>query len=230
MKLEDINEHYLLMEMAWEDIKLSRPSKMGHIPSWSLQAGLTCPGSTCPTTKETKPACKSCYAKRGNYLYPAAKEVRDKNRKDWKRPDWVDDMVSIIEDYGRFRWFDSGDLYSPELIKKVIEVVKRTPRTQHWIPTMSHHVKKLSPLIDKLDSLPNATVRRSSGEIGLDISPNAGSTIIDKKTAQKMYSGELPIPDNAILCPVGVEPNRKQCKTCRDCYNKEIKTVIYAKH
>jgi len=228
MKLDDINN--VLEEMAWADIKLSAPSKMGHIPSWSLQAGTTCPGATCPSTGETKPACKSCYAPKGNYKYPSVKNLRSHNQKDWKRKDWEADMIGIISDYGRFRWFDSGDMYSPQLINKIINIAKKTPRTQHWIPTMSHNVPKFAPLIDKLAAMKNVTLRRSSGQVDGSIREGEGSTIIDKKTALKMFAGEIPVPKGAKLCPVGLEPGRKKCETCRICYDKKVKSVIYAKH
>jgi hypothetical protein len=223
MKLSDINE-------AISQIKLSFVSKLDKkIPSWSLQAGLTCPGSICPDTGEVKPSCKSCYAKKGNYTYPAAKNQRDHNKKDWKREDWVDDMVQIMGDYGRFRWFDSGDIYHPKLAEKIYTVIKRTPWITHWLPTMSHNVPKIAPWIDKIEQLPNAVVRRSSGNVDGNFGSEHGSTIIDKKTAQKWLAGEGK-PKDVEVCPVGSTPDRKSCDGCRKCFDKKTKTIAYIKH
>ncbi len=36
---------------------------------------------------------------------------------------------------GFHRWHDSGDLQSVEHLEKIIEVCRRTPQIQHWLPT-----------------------------------------------------------------------------------------------
>jgi hypothetical protein len=73
-------------------IKLSKTSKLDGILSWSLQALDTCPGSK-DSLGELVPACQGCYATTGNYRFANVKKPREFNREDWKRDDWVEDMV-----------------------------------------------------------------------------------------------------------------------------------------
>jgi hypothetical protein len=69
---------------------LSKTSKLGCF-SWSLQAWDTCPGAR-GDDGEAVDACKFCYARRGNYVYPNVKRVREVNLEDWKKDDWVERM------------------------------------------------------------------------------------------------------------------------------------------
>ena len=86
-----------------------RLSKAGKMPcrSWSLQALTTCAGSVGDNGKLVD-ACKGCYATQGNYRFPNVKQPRLSNQKDWKRADWVSDMVAELDNDRYFRWFDSG--------------------------------------------------------------------------------------------------------------------------
>ena len=117
-------------------IKLSKTSKMPRkCKSWSLEALKTCPGSIKDIIKgiiELVDACKGCYATTGMYNMPNVKAPRISNKEDWKRKDWVDDMVNAIFNDELFRWFDSGDCYDLRLAKKIKEVIARTPASTHW--------------------------------------------------------------------------------------------------
>lgn len=260
MKLQQLTEHEInelltnipvrwefddSLTEAWDDIKISHTGKLPPtIPSWSLSAGTTCPGSKCQTTGEVKPACKSCYAKRGHYLYPDPKRTRDHNQKDWKRKDWVKDMVDVLDDIRKFRWFDSGDVYSPQLAEKIYQVMKQTPHVVHWFPTMSHNIPKLAVWIDKMDKLKNVTVRRSSGQIDGTYVEKDGSTVVDKKTAEKWIKDG--VPAGVTMCPAtmtekGELPQRKtkdepakkakgKCERCRACFDPKNKVIAYIKH
>ena len=109
-------------------IKLSKTSKMPRkCKSWSLEALKTCPGSIKSVIKgiiELVDACKGCYATTGMYNMPNVKAPRISNKEDWKRKDWVDDMVSAIFNDELFRWFDSGDAYDLRLTKKIKQVIE----------------------------------------------------------------------------------------------------------
>lgn len=100
-----------------EGVKLSKTSKLDGILSWSLEAIETCPGSK-GVDGQLVDACKGCYATAGNYRYPNVKAPRIHNREDWKRDEWVDDMVQALDSSRYFRWFDSGDMYDIRLAEK----------------------------------------------------------------------------------------------------------------
>ena len=198
-----------------------RLSKAGKMPcrSWSLQAVDTCPGAR-KSNGELVDACLGCYATTGNYNYPNVKAPRIHNREDWKRKEWVSEMVEEIDSNDRyFRWFDSGDIYHTKLAEKIYAVCAATPHCQHWIPTRSHKFKKFKSVLAALDSLPNVKVRYSSDSILGEYTPGLhGSTI--------MPEGH---EDSSITKCEAYERGGK-CGSCRLCWNKDIDVIGYVQH
>ena len=198
-------------------IKLSKPSKMPCY-SWSLVARDTCPGSI--ENGELVPACAGCYAAGGNYRFPNVKAPRVHNKEDWKRDDWVSDMVQALDNSRYFRWFDSGDLYSVKLAEKIKLVMEKTPWVSHWLPTRSHKFKKFSKVLNDIQALPNAVVRYSSDSV-------TGETITGETT-----STIVPTPEDAsesmTLCKA--YDNDGKCGTCRQCWDKSAKVIAYPAH
>jgi hypothetical protein len=197
-------------------IKLSQTTKMPG-KSWSLPAGTTCPGSH-DHTGQVVPACAVCYAKVGNYAYPAPTRAREHNRQDWKRDDWVADMIQELSHEQWFRWFDSGDIHHPNLARKILEVIRGTPNTRHWIPTRSFVVPRIRELLEQIQLEPNATVRYSSGSVTGEYTAEHGSTVIP----------HVDWPTTASVCPSSQQGNR--CLHCRKCWDKSIPVIAYVGH
>lgn len=199
-------------------IQLSKASKMP-CKSWSLEALKTCPASHNPDGSLV-PACQGCYATTGNYNFPNVKAPREHNRKDWKRDEWVQDMIQELDTERYFRWFDSGDVYAIGLAEKILEVMEQTPWVKHWMPTRMHKFKKFRPVLKRMEALPNVVVRLSSDSIlGETIEGNTTSTICPSVDE---------VPKGAILCDA---PSRGgKCGTCRACWNKDIPVIAYAAH
>ncbi len=196
---------------------LSKASKMP-AKSWSLQAGSTCPGSIDPITKDVLPVCSGCYAKDGMYNMPNAKRVRDHNREDWKRAEWVDEMVHELRNQKFFRWFDSGDVYHPALAFKIFLVMQRTPQVKHWLPTKSYNIPKIRAVLDRMKTLENVSVRFSSPSITGEYSSEHGSTVVP-------YA-ETPV--DAKMCDAYTRGGK--CGDCRACWNKDVAVVAYPAH
>lgn len=135
--------------------------------SWSLQALETCPGAVKKGSKnkELVDACKGCYARSGFYRMPNVIDARAHNKQDWKRPEWIGDMVAELQNDRWFRWFDSGDLYSTRLAEKIYSVMQQTPHCNHWLPTRSYKFSKFHRILAKMAALPNVVVRLSSDRI-----------------------------------------------------------------
>lgn len=202
-------------------IKLSQVSKLDGIPSWSLTAGRTCPGSK-GEDGELVDACKGCYAwpTRGNYRFTSSRAVRAFNELDWKRPGWVADMVAALDDHRYFRWFDSGDVYALPLAEKILLVMQRTPGTKHWLPTRMHKFEKFERVFKRMEALPNVVVRRSSDAIDGSFTPGVhGSTIVPP--------GE-PVARGVHACQAYEHDGK--CSGCRACWDKEVKVVAYQAH
>ena len=211
---------------AWYNVgmkatpKLSQPSKMP-CKSWSLPAWTTCPGAR-NADGSAVDACSMCYALQGRYTFGAVKEVRDHNLSDWTESDWTDAMVKAIGKGTYFRWFDSGDIYSPELAEKIFEVCQRTPNCAHWIPTRAYKDSRIVPFLDKLNALPNVVVRLSSDSIdGETIEGDNTSTIVE--SPEDFVSGK-----GRVLCRAYTRAGK--CGNCRACFDKRVKIVFYPRH
>lgn len=200
-------------------VKLSKTSKLDGILSWSLQAIDTCPGSIGPDGKLVD-ACSGCYATDGNYRFANVKAPRLFNREDWKRAEWVTDMVQALNNSRFFRWFDSGDMYSIELAEKIEDVIRLTPHCQHWLPTRMHKFPKFRDVLNRINALPNAMVRFSSDSVSGEYSPGYhGSTIVDDASKA---------PTGSKVCEAYVNDGR--CNGCRACWNKSIPLITYIAH
>lgn len=199
-------------------IKLSKPSKMPCY-SWSLEALVTCPGSV-GKNGELVDACKGCYATSGNYRFSNVKAPRQSNKVDWKRKAWVGDMVSTLDNSRYFRWFDSGDMYSVTLARKILEVMKQTPWCKHWLPTRMHKFAKFNDVIAEMEALPNVVVRKSSDSVtGETIDGNTTSTIIPSVEA-----------DTGAYTVCEAYLREGKCGDCRQCWDKNVKVVAYPAH
>jgi len=207
-------------------IKLSKAGKMP-CRSWSLQALETCKGARDKQGEIVK-ACQGCYALKGNYRFSNVKKSRAHNLQDCKRDAWVDDMVQALDNDRYFRWFDSGDIADIRLAKKILEVMKRTPWCNHWLPTRTYKFKAFRNILDEMNSLPNVVVRYSSDDINgsLDI-----FDIKENKITFKYSSTIIPKIDfdtTASVCPSSQQEGK--CLSCRKCWSKDIESIAYVLH
>jgi hypothetical protein len=204
-------------------VKLSYTSKMP-CPSFALPAGKECPtGSKLMTVDGS--VCKSCYARKGYYVYPAAKLLRRTNLYETKkathsashRKYWVNKMVELITKGGHawFRWHDSGDLLSAEHLRMIMEVCERTPDTRHWLPTREYRFVEV--VLASASKPKNLTIRLSAHMVG------------------KTLPSELPTSSVGagvgMLCPATHDPKHDgSCGDCRACWVATVDNVDYKRH
>jgi hypothetical protein len=200
-------------------IALSKTSKLDGIRSWSLQARETCPGSL-NADGSLVAACQGCYAASGNYRFANVKAPRLANRDDWKRDEWVSDMVQALANDRFFRWFDSGDCYALPLARKILEVMTLTPWVSHWMPTRMHKFAKFRATLEAMQALPNVVVRYSSDSV-------TGDTI-EGRTTSTIVPTPSDAPSNAVVC--GAYDRGGKCAGCRACYDKSVGTIAYVAH
>jgi len=198
-------------------IKLSKASKMPS-RSWSLQALDTCPASRKPDGTLVD-ACSGCYATTGNYRFKNVKAPREHNREDWKRDQWVDDMVAELDNDRYFRWFDSGDVYDLRLAQKILEVMRRTPWCNHWLPTRMHKFDKFRPVLEQMQKLHNVVVRLSSDSITGDV--------VEGDTTSTIATLDN-VPSGATVCEAYTRGGK--CGPCRACWDKSTSVVCYIGH
>ncbi len=199
-------------------VDLSTTSKLGTHSISVPAGGKYCPGSRLGNGK-IAPACRICYAKGGHYHRSSVKLLRERNAKAWKRASWVDDMIKALEGETYFRWFDSGDVYSPRFAAKIAIVIERTPSVLHWLPTKCHKFPKIAAILDWIDMLPNAIVRRSSDGIFGEHEPEHGSTIVQSAALA---------PKEATVCRAYERGGK--CGDCRACWSPDHKLIAYKAH
>jgi hypothetical protein len=160
-----------------------------------------------------------CYAVSGNYRFGNVIEPRRENKEDWKRDEWIKDMVIALRNERYFRWFDSGDVYALQLAEKIYSVMCATPHVKHWLPTRMHKFAKFADILARMQALPNVMVRPSSDSVSGDfIEGLHGSTIVPDKSPR----------EGVKLCHAA--NNDGKCGPCRDCYSKDIPVIGYLAH
>ena len=206
------------LSVITSSIRISVTSKLDGIRSWSLQALDTCPGSI-GDDGQLVAACSGCYATTGNYVFDNVKEPRLANREDWKRSDWVSDMVASLNKDRYFRWFDSGDVYDLKLARKILAVMEGTPWVSHWLPTRMMKFKKFGSVLAAMQALPNVMVRFSSDSVLGVFDSRHGSVIVPDAAS---------VPAGATLCQAYQHGGK--CNGCRACYDKSVEVIAYPAH
>lgn len=203
--------------------KLSNTTKMP-CASFSLPARACKTGSKLAKVKGS--VCHACYAKRGNYGFPAVKNAREHNLNTLPTNDdvsawlsWADKMIATIkaqDNSGFFRWHDSGDIQSLRHLETLAYIAYRLPDIKFWLPT------KEKGLLSKYKTdyhLPvNLVVRLSAAMIDGDapLAHEHTSTVHKDKTPQ------------GHQCPASSQGGA--CMRCRACWDSSIPNVSYSKH
>ena len=186
---------------------LSAPGKM---PEGSYNL----PAKACQTGAKLREIpgtpCFGCYAFKGRYNFPNVKDALTRRLESLTHPQWIEAMATLVKGKKHFRWHDSGDLQSVQHLINIFEVCKLTPGTSHWLPTQE---RKFLPL--STDSIPkNLIIRMSSHRI--DQGP------------VKFWPWTSTVSTQAFTCPASKQGN--ECKSCRNCWDREVKHVSYPKH
>ena len=174
------------------------------LPAWACIVGKK-------LRKIKKSVCAGCYALKGNYTrYPAIKAAQYYRLASLMEPDWVPAMVAQVKRQTWFRWHDAGDLQSVQHLKNIFEVCNQTPATRHWLPTRE---AKFLPL--NTDSIPKNLLIRMS------------SHMIDQAPV-KFWPWTSTVSTGDFTCPASKQDN--QCKSCRNCWDRNVAHVSYPKH
>ena len=123
----------------------------------------------------------------------------------------------------KVRWFDSGDIPDYDFLNKMIDVCKKTPTVKHMAFTKRYEWVNKS--ISENGDLPaNLNIIFSAWDRLWDVpNPhNLGVAYVDFK--DKRLNPEF--PENAFVCP----GRNSTCSACGACFNKKLKSVIFAQH
>jgi Gene product 88 len=199
---------------------LGRPSKMP-CPSWGISAESCTRGSR--LSEQPGSVCSACYARRGRYLNPSVVAAHERRLAALSHPRWTDAMACLINAYargGHFRWFDSGDLQSPEHLELILRVARRTPTVSHWLPTRETGIVR--PRIADLPS--NLTVRVSADVIGKAAGRDMGlpTSTVHREPGHPVQTARR---NDSIECLAYLRGHR--CGPCRACWSPKVRNVSY---
>ena len=189
---------------------LSKPGKMP-CPSINLPAPACITGSILALIEGT--TCFGCYALKGRYKFKKTIKAMARRLRALSHGSWTAAMITLITGHKYFRWHDSGDLQSAQHLKNILEVCKQTPDTKHWLPTRE---AKLLQYLDP-DVIPkNLLIRLSATKV--DGAPSQAwpwtSTVVTNRESR--------------TCPAPTQGGK--CIDCRQCWDRTIPNVAYAKH
>ena len=186
----------------------SKPGKMP-CPSINLPAVACVTGSKLARVPGT--TCHGCYALKGRYKFPDTIKAMARRLAALKDSRWVRAMVTLMQGRPYFRWHDSGDLQSAWHLKRILEVCKLTPSTHHWLPTRE---AQLLALMDPEVIPKNLIIRLSATKVN--------------GAASKSWPWTSTVSTKDKTCPASDQGGK--CKSCRQCWDRSIKNITYAKH
>ena len=187
---------------------LSAPGKMP-CPSTTLPAVACVTGSKLAKVPGT--TCHGCYALKGRYNFKYTKIAMARRLEALKDQRGGRAMVTLMEGRKYFRWHDSGDIQSSWHLKRILEVCKQTPATSHWLPTRE---AQLLQYLDPDIIPPNLIIRLSATKVN--------------GAASKSWPWTSTVSTTTKTCPASDQGGK--CKSCRQCWDRSIKNVQYAKH
>jgi hypothetical protein len=189
---------------------LSAPSKMPG-PAYNLPARACLTGQK--LVKVPGSTCAGCYALKGRYRFGNVQKALKRRLAALQDPRWVSGMIALIKGRPDFRWHDSGDIQSAQHLINIFEVCKQTPETKHWLPTReAQFLKFLDP-----DVVPKNLKIVFSDHMN---DQPRGVTFWPYTSGVSTQGG--------VTCPAPKQDN--QCQSCRACWDRDVKRVIYGKH
>jgi len=220
-----------ILKQAWKNIGgLSRTQKMPGY-SWSLSPDKCQFGKI--LKKSPNNVCHICYARKGNYTFKNVKYAHSRRFERWEENNelWVKSMIQLMQecDCPFFRYFDSGDLQSYQMLMDIIEIAKATPEMNYWLPTKEYLIIEA---ITGMTIPPNLNIRVSAPIINQILSKEKIKTLgwenCEITTSSVLAREKIILSDDVCIAVY----NHTDCETekCRKCWDRNVKNVIYMKH
>ena len=202
--------------------------------------------------------CHKCYARKLENMRPSVAQGWTANTRKAvdliaRDPDqWVAAMVKQVERDARvtgqpyFRWFDSGDLQSVEMLSAICQVAVMTPDVRHWLPTREAGMVKRyrkaggyvpSNLIIRVsatmvDDAPIAAHEHTSTVHRKGSQPHGHACPANRTHAAPDGSFEVIPPETfkALKRSEKSAYDLGHCGNCRACWSAEVPNVSYGLH
>lgn len=205
----------------------SKTSKMPCL-SYNLPASACNVGSRLSLVPDS--TCYECYAKEGSYLWTNTLAAMARHLEAIKDPRFVEAAVFLI---GRlknshFRWLDSGDLQSLDMLEKIVAIAEQLEEITFWLPTRERKIVR--EFEDAGGVFPkNLRVRLSMPM--QNMSPPAAG-IAAGRNYSMTHTNPDTLPAEAIACPAAERSAAKlggECGDCRACWS-DAPIISYRMH
>lgn len=194
---------------------LSYPSKMP-CPSWGIDPKHCKSGSKRRKMKGT--VCSTCYACKGCYNFKNVRAVQEVRLEGVSHPLWTEAIATQIRaaNTTRFRWFDSGDVQSPEHLEKIYRVAELLPEVEFWMPTQEYKMVK--------------NARKPPDNLVVRVS----HPMLNPKTQLKGFACQSAVADKdgkGFKCPASWGDKHKCAENnCTACWDKQVSLITYRRH
>ena len=215
---------------------LSKPSKMPG-PAYNLPARACLTGAK--LVKVRGSTCSGCYALKGNYTrYPAVQKALNRRLKSLEDLRWVTGMITLIKKKKHFRWHDSGDIQSAKHLTNIFEICTATPKTAHWLPTReAQFLKDIQPeVVPKNLKIIFSDHMNDQGR-GVSWWPYTSGVQAGHQTTHcPAFRTDKTDAVHSLEAFKGFTKKEKKkldlghCGSCRNCWDRDVKRVIYGKH
>lgn len=198
---------------------LSKPSKMpGH--GWGTPAWNCITGSK--LAKIAGSVCENCYALKHAYTWPTVRLAYQRRLERIADPRWVEAMVFLIRATKDtfFRWQDSGDLQSVQMLRQIVLVCLELPAVKFWLPTREYKI--VADYLKVYGPFPANLVVRLSAHMK-DAAPPSGYGL----PTSSVHTSEANEPAGSIC---RAYQNKNKCGDCRACWNPAVANVSYLEH
>ena len=230
-KLNLISEDNLRLHADKNPRDLKPADGLNQVYSWGSDARNCITGSKLVEVKDSN--CFACYAQEGYYSMTSSQRAvsrRESAYSDNPRK-FVESFVhlannsKLLTNTGQFRWFDSGDLASYQMLLDLVEIARRSPKVRWWMPTKEY--KWVSKYQREIGEFPaNFIVRVTAPMRNTRIRDDKyrnNCTVFDAKKFE-LEKGKN--TDQSIaFCPSYQQGNK--CLSCDSCYDVDVKTVVY---
>lgn len=168
--------------------------------------------------------CEGCYAMHGNYQTRSVRVAHERRLIAIVGDSWVDGMAAAIERTGDvwFRWHDSGDLQSELHLGRIVEIARRLPGVQFWLPT------KEPAMVGRWllggNSIPsNLTIRVSMPMRGQE--PKIARALVANGVLTSTVDSGV-----GFVCPAVHGEHRCDAHDCRACWDTSVPNIDYPHH
>lgn len=173
------------------------------------------------------PCRKGCYCMKGNQMYPNVCGAYYRNYRIWcDDPKGFEEQLAHVLKYEGlplFRWHDAGEIPDEKYLAMMFRIAIRFPNVSFLAYTKKYDL--VNEFLKEHVIPENLCIRFSAWDKDWDV-PNPWNlpmTYVDFTDKAKNPD----IPRNAFKCNGGKEYT---CTTCRMCFMKQVKSVVFGQH